>query len=68
MKMTKVQVVREFEEYVLPLVVEQFERDGIRDIPARREAWNNYVDHLYRKGYVTGYQADNWVHPACCNR
>ena len=38
--MTHADAVEHFDECVLPWVVEQYEQDGVPDLPARREAWN----------------------------
>jgi len=44
--MTRKQAIMEFKNFVLPVVIKQFEMDGVRDLPARREAWNNWTDSL----------------------
>ena len=36
----------EWRENILPQVELWYERDGRKDIPARREAWNNGIDYL----------------------
>lgn len=61
-RMTK----REFEGYfrseVLPMVIDQYEQDGIVDKPARREAWNDTVDAYIADG-ILPESAGNWSHP-----
>jgi len=62
--MTKEEAVAEFKEYVLPQVRAQYERDGVPDWPARREAWNNFTDALQKEGRITARQYDTWDHPS----
>jgi hypothetical protein len=33
------------------------------DLPAQREAWNNYTDRLCKNGDITLRQYENWTHP-----
>lgn len=47
-----------FCEEILPYVRGLYEADGIRDIPARREAWNDYLDSWVRDGEIPEYAAD----------
>jgi hypothetical protein len=54
-----------FVENILPLVQEQYEQDGIPDIPARCEAFNNWTDSLCKDGVITDEQYNNWGHPPC---
>lgn len=61
--LTKKEVLRDFKESVLPCVKAQYEQDGIRDKPARSEAWCNYVDSLERMNAITETQASNWSNP-----
>jgi hypothetical protein len=65
--MKKQDIVERFVESVLPLVHEKYESNGRTDYPARREAWNDYVDFLCKSGEVTEHQAATWVQPAFCN-
>ena len=53
MKMTKKQVIESFKELILPFVIDLYEKDGITDKPARREAFNNYTDSLCKDGQIT---------------
>jgi len=62
-KMTRNQVWQQFKTDILPHIKKTYERDGIPDKPARREAWNNYVDSLAQDGLVSYDDADNWSHP-----
>ena len=61
-KLTKKQFEDVFREEVLPYVVERYERDGVPDKPARREAWNEAVD-AYMRDRRLPEAAGNWGHP-----
>jgi len=52
-------VAKRFEFEVLPFVREEFEADGVKDIPARREAFCNFVDMLNKDGELTDFEASN---------
>ena len=52
-------VAKRFEFEVLPFVREEFEADGVKDIPARREAFCNFVDSLHHGGELTDFEASN---------
>ena len=43
------------------------QRLGHVDIPARSEAWSNYVDALHSDEVISDWQVSNWEHPDCCN-
>ena len=52
---------------ILPVIQESEQRLGHVDIPARSEAWSNYVDALHANEQISDWQVANWEHPACCN-
>ena len=52
-----------FRDHVLPMVIERYEADGIKDDPARCETWNNWVDGLNKDRLISDWQAMNWSHP-----
>ena len=54
-----------FTTEILPMIQEQYEQDGIPDIPARCEAWNNWTDALASDEQISDWQVHNWGHPAC---
>ena len=54
-----------FTTEILPMIQEQYEQDGIPDIPARCEAWNNYIDGLNQDDQISDWQYANWSHPPC---
>ena len=48
-----------YTECILPYVREQYESDGEKDYPARREAWCNFIDSQNKDGELTDYEAHN---------
>ena len=59
--------VQQFEDFILPMVQQQHERDGEPDIVARSEAWSDYADSLHAGEVISDWQVENWEHPDCCN-
>ena len=53
-----------FTTEILPMIQER-ERVGHPDIPARCEAWNNWTLALASDGQISDWQFHNWGHPAC---
>ena len=64
---TRKQAIHEFELFVLPAIMDEYEYDGVPDLPARREAWNNWTDGLCRDMIISDWQYENWSQPASCN-
>lgn len=58
--MTKQEFDQEFKMHDLEYIAQQYEKDGIPDKPARREAYNNKVDAYQREGLITEKQANKW--------
>ena len=52
-----------FRNHILPMVIEQYEADGIKDGPARRETWNDWTDMLCKDGQISDWQYMNWSQP-----
>ncbi len=50
--------VAEYEDFVLPSIQARYERDGVVDGPARREAWCNLIDSLNKNGVFSDTIAD----------
>ena len=50
-------VFNRYAEEVLPYIKDAHEQDGIVDIPARRQAWCNFIDSLNKNGEVSNYEA-----------
>jgi hypothetical protein len=63
---TRDEAIEQFEDFNIPMVVEQFEQDGEIDEIARSEEWNNFVDSLCENEEISDWQRDNWTHPDCC--
>lgn len=61
--MTKREAVELFKSEVLPVIRRKYERDGRKDRPARREAWNNWTDDLAKCGDISPRQYDRWLAP-----
>jgi hypothetical protein len=57
---TKKQAVQMFKSEIVPILNKQY---GRNDVVARREAWNNYVDHLEKDGSISQVQAYTWTNP-----
>jgi len=66
--MTNGQVRDAWRANVLPFIVEQYEADGVPDIPARSESFNNYTDSLCKDGEISEYQYNTIAHPSECER
>ena len=64
--MKHAEAVRYFEEVMMPLLRMIHEPDGVPDIPARSEAWNNWTDHLCKDRRISDWQYKNWSHPPSC--
>jgi hypothetical protein len=52
-------LVLEFQNHILPSIIETYEQDGEVDIPARRQAWCNWIDSLNKDGRLSEYEAAN---------
>ena len=59
--------VQQFEDCILPMIQEDEKNLGHVDIPARSEAWSNFVDDLHANEQISDWQVSNWEHPDCCN-
>ncbi len=56
MTKTEAEAEADFREHILPHVPAD-------DKPAKRMAWNDYVDQLQRAGQITEGQAGTWDQP-----
>ena len=52
-------VFNRYAEEVLPYIKDAHEQDGIVDIPARRQAWCNFIDSLNKNDDISDYVAAN---------
>ena len=66
--MTWNEAIEQFNESILLQIQEEFEQDGIKDIPARSEAWNNWTDSLCKNELISDWQYNNWSCPSTCER
>ncbi len=51
-------VLAEYKAYTLPSIKYKYERDGIVDVPARRQAWCDLIDFMNKDGALTDTEAD----------
>ena len=63
MHLTKKKALFYFKETILPAVKFKHEYNGQIDIPARREAWNDFTDRLFKDGLISEKQLDTWYNP-----
>ena len=52
-----------FRAEFLPGLIIAYELDGVRDNPARCEAWCNWTDSLCKDGQISDWQYMNWTYP-----
>ena len=57
---TRQDVIDMFERDVLPDIIKHY---GDKDIPAKRAAWNDFTDSLYKDCIITLYQNNSWEGP-----
>lgn len=60
--MTKREALKIWRREILPGVRARFEQDGRPDYPARREAWNGWIDGLIQDRELPE-RAGDWAHP-----
>ena len=60
-RVRKADVETEFWEDISPMVRRL--HSGKVDVPALREAWNNYTDILCKDGTITEAQCHRWLAP-----
>lgn len=64
--MTREKAIQIFIDHELPDIQNAYEQDGVPDIPARREAWSNWLDWMCENGEIEYEQAKDWDQPKCC--
>jgi len=64
--MDKKTAVSFFNEQCIVPIKEIEKKTGGRDMPMRRQAWNDYCDMLYKDGQITNKQRMNWDQPLSC--
>ena len=62
--MTKRQAEKFFRALCMPMIQNHYEKDWIKDTPARREAWNVFTDSLCKDGEITQKQYNTWGYPS----
>lgn len=58
--MTKLEFDKYFKMEILPIIADKYEKNGIPDRPARREAYNDEMDYLCKDGQITEKQYNEW--------
>tara|TARA_R110001599_G_scaffold220632_1_gene419081 strand:+ start:4519 stop:4740 length:222 start_codon:yes stop_codon:yes gene_type:complete len=53
MYLTEETIFKYFKDVILQDIANHYEKDGIPDIPARREAFNNYTDSLCKDNLIS---------------
>jgi len=61
--MSMEEMAQVFATVILPYVMREYESDGVMDIPARNEAWNNWADWLHRNGDISDEAVNDWSCP-----
>lgn len=61
--LNKKEIDKHFKLNVLPNIMRGFETDGVKDKPARSEAYNNFIDMLQKGGQITEKQANKYSIP-----
>jgi len=64
--MNKKDAIKEFKLNHLNEVIERYESNGIRDIPARATEWYSFIDVMRIDGHITDEQYNNWSLPEIC--
>lgn len=59
--MTKKEAVTYFKDHYLPGIL--LVSHPNLDLPALREAWNNFTDSLCKDGAISSRQYETWTHP-----
>jgi len=65
--MTHTDAVEYFNEHIIPVIIEAYEQDGVPDLPARREEWNNWTDFLCKDEQISDWQYENWPQADSCD-
>ena len=61
MKTTKQQALSQFRYNWKVFTMQQPQWKN--DVVAKRESWNNFTDELFKEGYITENQYNNWSNP-----
>jgi len=63
---TREQAIYGWQQSILPILRQQFEKDGEPDYVARSESFSDYADMLREDGDISEWQCFNWTHPVEC--
>ena len=67
--MKRAEAIAAFEETHMLFINEKEEVNGTKDMPLRRQLWNDFVDSLNKNSKISDWQAANWSQPAhICER
>ena len=66
---TREQAIKLFEACIMPFILGKEKESGRKDMPRRRQMWNDFVDSHNKNGQISEWQAANWSQPAhICER
>ena len=57
------EAIKDFEATYMPIILAREKVNGKRDMPRRRQLWNDFCDSLNKNGLISDWQADNWTQP-----
>jgi hypothetical protein len=60
----RAEAIADFETTHMPYINAREKINGRKDMPRRREMWNDFVDALNKNNLISDWQADNWSQPA----
>ena len=58
--------VQIFIDHELPDIKNKYEQDGVPDLIARREWWDNWLNWMCVNKEISDWQAANWSVPDIC--
>ena len=61
--MTKKEFMEIFKTEYMPYIISKESEMGFKDIPLRRETFNNVTDSYCKDGIITEKQYENWTNP-----
>ena len=64
--MKRDEAIKDFEVTYVPVILAREKVNGKRDMPLRRQLWNDFYDSLNKNGLISDWQADNWTQPDFC--
>jgi|TARA_R110002012_G_scaffold319289_1_gene539311 hypothetical protein len=61
--MKRDEAIKSFEETYMPVINAREKVNGKKDMPRRRQLWNDFCDSLNKNGLISDWQAENWSQP-----